>query len=125
MTTISADSDTERSERNLERNSEEIATVAGGRAMGYQILKTWPEHFEELWQGRKTFELRKADRPFAVGDRLRLDEFIPGGTWRGDYTGRRLKAQVSHLLRGPVFGLKEGWVLLSLKDITNVSAALE
>lgn len=74
-------------------------------------LKTWPEHFENLMAGRKTFELRKADRDFEVGDALLLEEWDPK-TER--YSGRRLRYGVWHILRGPVFGLEDGYVIMSL-----------
>ena len=46
-------------------------------------LKIFPEYFEAVISGKKSFEIRKADRPFAVGDILALNEFdptIPGYT---------------------------------------------
>ena len=35
-------------------------------------LKTLPEYFEAVWENKKTFELRKNDRDFKVGDYLAL-----------------------------------------------------
>ncbi len=95
-------------------------------------LKTWPEFFEAVLTGAKPYELRKADRPFKVGDMLHLQEFRPCPNFRsigvilrgnaygpccpephGTYTGRSCERKVTHMLAGPVFGLTEGWVLLS------------
>ena len=46
-------------------------------------LKIMPEFFRAVTDGRKTFELRKDDRGFSVGDHLVLAE------WDGeDFTGR-------------------------------------
>lgn len=60
-------------------------------------LKTWPEYFDRILDGTKTFELRKADRPFEVGDILYLREWSID-SW--DYTGREIRVEVSYLLRG-------------------------
>jgi len=40
-------------------------------------LKTWPEYFAEVIAGTKTFEIRKNDRGFKVGDMLALYEWCP------------------------------------------------
>ena len=52
-------------------------------------LKIWPEFFEPVASGVKTFEVRRDDRGFAVGDRLRLREWEPGG--RDHHDGRPLE----------------------------------
>lgn len=42
------------------------------------FLKTWPQYFSEIAQGRKTFEIRSCkDRVFQAGDSLLLQEFDP------------------------------------------------
>lgn len=38
-------------------------------------LKTWPRYFAAVASGYKRFEIRKADRPYAVGDTLVLREY--------------------------------------------------
>lgn len=40
-------------------------------------VKAYPEYYESLAIGDKTFEVRKNDRPYAVGDILAVNEFIP------------------------------------------------
>jgi len=40
-------------------------------------LKIWPKHFQDVWNGIKTFELRLNDRDYQAGDVLRLYEFDP------------------------------------------------
>lgn len=36
------------------------------------IIKAWPEYWDALADGSKTFELRFADRPYTVGDVLEI-----------------------------------------------------
>ncbi len=96
-------------------------------------LKTWPESFEAVVQGRKTHEWRKDDRvpPFAIGDVLMLREFFPcelcKGTGRarcgaaevccpephGKFSGREHKVYVNFITRGE-FGVPDGWICMSI-----------
>jgi hypothetical protein len=82
-------------------------------------LKTDPDVFEETYNGNKPFEIRFNDRGFAVGDILLLKET----KYTGDemkrfgkpliYTGRTFHFDVSYILRGPCYGLMDGWVIMS------------
>jgi hypothetical protein len=40
-------------------------------------LKCWPEYFQAIKSGKKTFEIRYNDRNYQVGDFLELHEFDP------------------------------------------------
>jgi len=40
-------------------------------------LKTWPHFYRAIIVGEKTFEIRKNDRDFKVGDTLVFKEFYP------------------------------------------------
>lgn len=74
-------------------------------------LKTWPEHFDATWAGKKTFEIRLNDRDFKVGDVLKQRRFDPETeTFNGDYLMRR----VTYVLHGGQFGLADGYVCMSL-----------
>ncbi|AKG88281.1 DUF3850 domain-containing protein [Listeria monocytogenes] len=55
-------------------------------------LKIAPEYFEAVTEGRKTFEIRKNDRNFEVGDTLVLQEFD-----NGEYTGREYWEDVVYI----------------------------
>lgn len=51
-------------------------------------LKTWPSAFQAIWDETKSFELRRDDRDFVVGDKLHLREWKPSHEgpcrWRSD-----------------------------------------
>jgi hypothetical protein len=78
------------------------------------VLKTLPEYFKAVKEKRKTFEVRKNDRDFKVGDELILSEFNPKtSTYTGDTCGR----EITYILKGGQFGITEDVVILGLKPI--------
>lgn len=86
--------------------------------MTVHTLKTIPPHFEDVREGRKTVEVRLDDRDYAVGDELRLLEWIPldgGEPDEGRFTGRGHRYEVMHVLRG-FEGIATGWVAMSIKS---------
>lgn len=92
-------------------------------------LKTWPSEFNAMVAGDKTFEYRRNDRDFAVGDEVSLEEWDPagttpfrgpgGGTIKGAWSGRKLKARISYKLEG-TFGVPPGYAVLSLRDVVVI-----
>jgi len=74
-------------------------------------LKIWPEHFDAIWEGRKTFEFRDNDRGFNVGDELVLRSWDPE---MKEYTGDWLIRRITYVLEGPAFGLPPGKAILAL-----------
>jgi hypothetical protein len=83
-------------------------------------LKTDPEQWDNVAAGRKTFELRRNDRDFRPGDGLRLRK-TANSAWAMtntgaplEYTGDVCERIVTHVLRGPIYGLAAGWAILSL-----------
>jgi hypothetical protein len=93
-------------------------------------LKCWPEPFAAVLSGAKRAEVRKADRPYAVGDVLRLREWdnelaadaladgcTPEEAAEFAYTGRECRRRITHILQGGQFGIEAGYVVLSLEEV--------
>lgn len=78
-------------------------------------LKTWPQFFEDIMHGLKTFEVRRNDRGFKVGDILELVEYDPGISRTGRYTGRKIIRRVNYILEGGDFGLAEGFIVMGIE----------
>lgn len=86
----------------------ERAVAEADGTMTIHELKTLPEYFQAVWLGDKRAELRKDDRGFNVGDGLLLRE------WDGAaYTGRSLRAQITHIVRDGEW-LTPGYAMLSI-----------
>ncbi|MGA7860667.1 MAG: DUF3850 domain-containing protein [Thermoplasmata archaeon] len=81
-------------------------------------LKSWPEYFSPVWDGRKKAEVRVADRQFLVGVRLILREWSPAVR---DYTGRRVVARITHISDLEPVGAP-GFVLISLGNGAGLKA---
>ena len=58
-------------------------------------LKTYPVFFADIEFGAKTFEIRKNDRNYQVGDVLRLEEYEP---LTNKYSGDFLLVQVTYTI---------------------------
>lgn len=99
-------------------------------------LKTHPAPFSRTIDGLKMFEIRKDDRGFKTGDALMLREWAPCfacheryivepcGTCEGEgghYTDRVFHALVTHIERGPSWGLPEGLVVMGLGSLPKRS----
>lgn len=80
-------------------------------------LKSWPLYFDAIVSGEKTFESRKDDRGFALGDVLLLREWDPRVS---QYTGRTAVAEVSHILSDERFGVQPGFVVMGLRNVREV-----
>ena len=81
--------------------------------MATHALKISPKYFSQVECGLKTFEIRKDDRAFEVGDILALLE------WDKEYTGNNCKVFVTSLLRADEFsGVSAGHICMSIKCIS-------
>ncbi len=72
-------------------------------------LKIAPEYFEAQLQGKKKFEIRRNDRDFQVGDKLRLNE------WDDGYTGRTTTVRIEYMTD---YKQKPGYVVLGTKAVS-------
>jgi len=74
-------------------------------------LKIIPKWFDDVKEGRKNFEIRRADRDFKVGDYLILREWN-----KGKFTKRFLIRQIEYIYQGDgSYGLSEEFCILGIK----------
>lgn len=74
-------------------------------------LKTVQPFFDDVLHERKSFEIRKNDRDFKVGDILKLMEYVDGKE-----TGNCSFNSITYILKDvPEYGLKEGYVILGIR----------
>lgn len=71
------------------------------RTVSYQVAmkiekKIWPQYFDAIASGEKTFELRLADFECKPEDVLVLREWNPKS---GEYTGRELEKKVAYIVK--------------------------
>ena len=81
-------------------------------------LKLQQPFFDDVFYNKKEFEVRKNDRNFKVGDRLKLVEFP------SDKPRFVLKV-VKYILGGGQYGIENGYVVLGLKEIPNAQPLSE
>lgn len=83
-------------------------------------LKIDSDMFRAVLSGRKTFEIRyNLDRDFQVYDELLLQEtkYTAEEMKNGmplEYTGNQWQVQITYILKGPIYGLQDGWVIMSI-----------
>lgn len=83
--------------------------------MSLHELKTWPDPFTAILDGRKRYEVRKADRMFAEGDTLRLREWNEQDRSRPyGYTGREATVRVTYITPPGAFGLPGDLCVMSI-----------
>lgn len=81
-------------------------------------LKCWPPVFHHVATGKKTFEYRKNDRGFLVGDILCLSEYLPV---KKIYTGKYIMAKVVYIVYGGQFGIPSEYCIMGIKCVPNYS----
>lgn len=63
----------------------------------------------------KTFDVRKNDREFKVGDTLLLHGW---NKKTEKYTDQKIKVEVTYILPGGQYGIQKGFVVLAIKVIS-------
>lgn len=74
-------------------------------------LKILPNYFADVILGKKTFEIRKYDRPFHEGDLLALNEFDAENKC---YTGNSCLVFIDYILNDEQY-CKKDYVVMSIK----------
>ncbi len=74
-------------------------------------LKQSTEYFGDVISGKKTFEVRKNDRPYKVGDLLALNEY---DAKKQSYTGNSCLCYIDYILNDSEY-CKDGYVVMSIK----------
>lgn len=79
--------------------------------MKFHELKIKPEYLSALHARQKTFEIRKDDRDYRVGDVIRFETLGPDGLWHPDF----MQWLVTYVLRDATeYGLMDGYCILAI-----------
>ena len=82
-------------------------------------LKLNTDYYEDSASGVKTFEIRKSDRNFKVGDILELREWVWSAIdGNGAYTGNVHWKIITYILEDKAF-LTEGYVCMAVAPIAT------
>ena len=81
-------------------------------------LKLQQPFFDDVYYNRKKFEVRKNDRNYKVGDRLKLIEFPSENP-------RYVLKDIEYILEGGQYGIEKDYVVLGLKEIPNSNPILD
>lgn len=87
--------------------------------MNFHILKLHEKYWNDVMSGRKTFELRKNDRDFKVGDRIHFLKVVDGIAVKGmaqDVNGNIFR--ITYILKkAPQYGLDPNYCILGIKEV--------
>ena len=82
-----------------------------------KIYPIYPEFFNAILEGNKTFEVRQLkDDIFRKGDTLLLQEYIPQ---EKRFTGNTVTSLVKYVLPGGQYGIEKGYCVMGIKVISN------
>jgi hypothetical protein len=79
-------------------------------------LKCISPFFQDVWDGKKKFEIREDNRNFEVGDHVFLNEY---NSMSKTYLDRRLVIEITYLIRKTVC-LKEGYCAFGIKILRKI-----
>lgn len=86
--------------------------------MAEHTLKVWPEFYDAIESGVKTWEFRRDDRGFRVGDVLVLEWWGPdsGPEYVDDSaTTKHIRVEVTYILHSGRLGVPEGFCVMSIE----------
>lgn len=87
------------------------------------LLKTHPAVWHAVKAGSKTFEVRKDDRQFQMGDIVDLSYYDPLDIDPSPAVGGVITKRVGFVLRGGQYGLEPGYVAFSLFEPNDTDFA--
>lgn len=89
-------------------------------------LKTWPQFYNRVADGSKTFEVRNNDRGFQMGDLVELHEWDPEKINATDKAPRGYtESPVLHFRIGYIYVLSSDQVIFSLLPILKPQTRTE
>ncbi|QJD54486.1 hypothetical protein P9A30_gp44 [Sphingomonas phage Lucius] len=86
--------------------------------MNTHELKCHPHFFAAIAAGKKTFEIRRNDRDYRIGDMLNLREYDP----TFGHTGRRLSGlEVVYIMQAEDFpAILPGFIIMGLRGVPSM-----
>ena len=82
--------------------------------MTQHVLKIHPQFLPRIFNGQKTFEIRKNDRDYQVGDTLLLVEHNPNSNVQWAVPGKKQSARVDVVYISS-FAQQEGYMVLGIR----------
>ncbi len=80
---------------------------------GIHELKIRKEYYEAILSGKKTFEIRRDDRPYQERDFLKLKVYENGA-----FTGEETICKVTYIYRGELY--KDGYCVMAIELVENI-----
>jgi hypothetical protein len=84
------------------------------------MVKCWPDYFEAIMSGEKTFDVRRDDRGYQKGDVLVVQKYQIGEGYIRDYNTMKtaeVRRLITWILTGGQFGIEPGYVVLALAPL--------
>ncbi|SCY30821.1 ParB/RepB/Spo0J family partition protein [Lysinibacillus fusiformis] len=97
----------------VEKRIEVIETEQKEKPMTHE-LDSYPEQFDAIVKGLKTFMCGYNNQSFRVGDKLKINEFDPETIL---YTGRFVEVRIIYLQEGGENDIPKDYVIMSIKKI--------
>jgi hypothetical protein len=87
------------------------------------IVKCWPDYYDAIIRGDKTFDVRLDDRGYQRGDLLCLRWYKIGDGYKRNETTKsgyeETTRKITYILTGGHFGIEPRYVVLALAENPN------